>query len=260
MTTCGNLRFKIDWLIAGRKFTVFALFYFVKLRAISKYKPPRGLYLEGRFNGGFFGLRVWGLLFGAPYTWRGLFSEFYGTLLWASPVSRAGLFTGQARLISCFLIQSSLCLLYMRPGNEVAGLPGLPRSRLFEPRSREAPTSPPLAFEYGSRLSSLLVPLGTFHQEGGHNWLGDHTRNRKDTTFKVIFLESEISQFLFKSFHIRSLHKEKQCLFFLSFQIFNFWRLLHNNADHGFELEPIYAIKRDWMCLVEKVVFQTGSP
>ena len=102
----------------------------------------------------------------------------------------------------------------MRPGNEVAGLPGLPRSRLFEPRSREAPTSPPLAFKYGSRLSSLLFPLGTFHQEGGHNWLGDHTRNRKDTTFKVIFLESEISQFLFKSFHIRSLHKEKQCLFF----------------------------------------------
>ena len=37
------------------------------------YKPPGGLYLEGRFNGGFFALRVWG-----AYTWRGLFSEFYG--------------------------------------------------------------------------------------------------------------------------------------------------------------------------------------
>ena len=31
-----------------------------------------GLYSEGRFNGGFFTIRVWG-----PYKWRGLFSEFY---------------------------------------------------------------------------------------------------------------------------------------------------------------------------------------
>ena len=35
--------------------------------------PPGGLYLEGRFNGGFFALPVWG-----AYIWRGLFSEFYG--------------------------------------------------------------------------------------------------------------------------------------------------------------------------------------
>ena len=71
----GNLRFKIDRasLIVGRKFTIFALFHFV----FSKYKPP-GLYLEGRFNGGFFALPVWGLIFGGAYTWRGLFSEFYG--------------------------------------------------------------------------------------------------------------------------------------------------------------------------------------
>ena len=34
----------------------------------------RGLYLEGQFNGGFFAL-----MFGGAYTWRGLFSEFYGT-------------------------------------------------------------------------------------------------------------------------------------------------------------------------------------
>ena len=31
--------------------------------------------MEGRFNGGFFALRVWG-----AYIWRGLFSEFYGIL------------------------------------------------------------------------------------------------------------------------------------------------------------------------------------
>ena len=35
--------------------------------------PPGGLYSEERFNGGFFALRFWG-----AYTWRGLFSEFYG--------------------------------------------------------------------------------------------------------------------------------------------------------------------------------------
>ena len=56
----GNLRFKIDWasLIVGRKFTVFALFYFV---------------FEGNFQVQAPGLRVW-----RAYTWRGLFSEFYG--------------------------------------------------------------------------------------------------------------------------------------------------------------------------------------
>ena len=69
------MRFKIDWasLIVGSKFTVFALFYFV-FGAISKYKPPRGLYLEGRFNGGFFfryrvlgGLYLEGLISGGAY-------------------------------------------------------------------------------------------------------------------------------------------------------------------------------------------------
>ena len=61
------MRFKIDWasLTGGRKFTVFALY----LRGICKYKPPGGLYLEGRFNGGFFALRVWGVYF------RGLYME-----------------------------------------------------------------------------------------------------------------------------------------------------------------------------------------
>ena len=39
--------------------------------------PPGGLYLEGRFNGGFFALRVWG-----AYIWRGLYMEglFFGIL------------------------------------------------------------------------------------------------------------------------------------------------------------------------------------
>ena len=45
------------------------------LSTISEYKPPGSLYiyLDGRFSGGFFVLRVWG-----AYTRRGLFSEFYG--------------------------------------------------------------------------------------------------------------------------------------------------------------------------------------
>ena len=36
----------------------------------SKYKALGGLYLEGRFNGGFFALPVWG-----AYIWRGLYME-----------------------------------------------------------------------------------------------------------------------------------------------------------------------------------------
>ena len=47
-------------------------FFFVFLQFPST-SPRRGLYLEGRFNRGFFVLRVWG-----AYIWRGLFSEFYG--------------------------------------------------------------------------------------------------------------------------------------------------------------------------------------
>ena len=50
------MRLQIDWasLIVGSKFTVFVLFYFVFEGNFSKCKPPGGLYLEGRFNGGFF--------------------------------------------------------------------------------------------------------------------------------------------------------------------------------------------------------------
>ena len=81
------MRFKIDLAspIAGRKFTVFALFT-LYLRAISKYKPPLGgLYLEGLFNGGFLALRVWG-----AYIWRGLFSEFYGIYTTGLLISHSG--------------------------------------------------------------------------------------------------------------------------------------------------------------------------
>ena len=77
LCTEGNLRLKIDWAspIFGRKFTVFLCFT-LYLRAISKYKPPGELILEGRFNGGFFVVGVW-----TAYNWRGLFSEFYDMIL-----------------------------------------------------------------------------------------------------------------------------------------------------------------------------------
>ena len=63
------MRFKIDWasLIVERKFTVFALFYFAFEGNFQVQAPGGGLYLEGRFNGGFLALRVWGLVFGGAY-------------------------------------------------------------------------------------------------------------------------------------------------------------------------------------------------
>ena len=64
------MRFKIDWasLMVGSKFTFFALFYFV-FEGNFPSTSPQGA-LEGRFNGGFFGLPVWG-----AYIWRGLYVE-----------------------------------------------------------------------------------------------------------------------------------------------------------------------------------------
>ena len=73
LSTEGNFRFKIDWasLIVGNKFTVFTLFYFVLEGNFPSTSPEGGLYLEGRFNGGFFfcvtglgDLYLEGLIFG----------------------------------------------------------------------------------------------------------------------------------------------------------------------------------------------------
>ena len=63
-----NLRFKIDWasLLVGRKFTVFALFYFV-FEGNFQVQAPGGLYLEERFNGGFLRYEFGGLIFGGAY-------------------------------------------------------------------------------------------------------------------------------------------------------------------------------------------------
>ena len=79
----GNLRFKIDWasLTVGRKFTVFALFYFVFEGNFPSTSPRGGLYLEGRFNGGFFALRVWGAYISRALCMEGL---IFG-ILWYQP-------------------------------------------------------------------------------------------------------------------------------------------------------------------------------
>ena len=49
----------------------FLLRFSLYLRTIFQVQAPRGLYLEGRFNGGFFALPVKG-----AYIWRGLVSKF----------------------------------------------------------------------------------------------------------------------------------------------------------------------------------------
>ena len=72
----------IDWasLIVGSKFTVFALFYFVFEGSFPKYKPPGAYNWRGDLTVGFLRYEFGGLTFGGAYTWRGLFSEFFGIL------------------------------------------------------------------------------------------------------------------------------------------------------------------------------------
>ena len=70
----GNLHFKIDWasLIVGRKFTVFALFYFV-LEGNFPSTSPRGAYIwrgdltEGFCVTGLGGLYLEALIHGGAY-------------------------------------------------------------------------------------------------------------------------------------------------------------------------------------------------
>ena len=68
----GKFAFKnrLNQLVVGRKFAIFALFYFVFEGKFQVEALPWGLYSEGRFNGGFFALRFWW-----AYIWRGLWME-----------------------------------------------------------------------------------------------------------------------------------------------------------------------------------------
>ena len=57
---------------------VFALFYFV-FEGNFQVQGPSGAYIwRGDLTEGFLCCEFGGLLFGGAYTWRGLFSEFYG--------------------------------------------------------------------------------------------------------------------------------------------------------------------------------------
>ena len=79
----ANLRVEIDWasLIVGSKFTIFALFYFV-FEGNFLSTSPRGAYIwRGDLTADFLRYRFGGLIFGESYSWRGLFSEFYGMFL-----------------------------------------------------------------------------------------------------------------------------------------------------------------------------------
>ena len=75
-----NLRFKIDWAsrIVGSKFTVFALLYFLFEGNFPSTSPREAFIWGGDLTEGFLHYRFGGLIFGGAYTWRGLFSEFYG--------------------------------------------------------------------------------------------------------------------------------------------------------------------------------------
>ena len=53
---------RLGWLVVARKFTIFALFYFVS-EGKFQVQAPRG----GGGGGGFFALRFWGLIFGGTY-------------------------------------------------------------------------------------------------------------------------------------------------------------------------------------------------
>ena len=97
LSTEENWRFKIDWasLIVGSKFTVFALFYFVFEDNFPS-TSPRGAYIwRGDLTEGFLRYPFGGLVFGGAYTWRGLFSEFYGILCTIKRVKQSVLENGE---------------------------------------------------------------------------------------------------------------------------------------------------------------------
>ena len=79
----GNFAFqnRLGQFIVGRRFTVFSWFDFVFKDTVFKYyTSPRGFIFGGVIKENVFCARYGfkRLIFGGAYTWRGLFSEFYG--------------------------------------------------------------------------------------------------------------------------------------------------------------------------------------
>ena len=66
---------------SGKVIYHFALFYFV-FKGKFQVQAPCGAYIRrGVLTEGFLHYDFGGLIFGGAYTWRGLFSDFYGTFL-----------------------------------------------------------------------------------------------------------------------------------------------------------------------------------
>ena len=67
--------------IVRKKFTVFTLYYFV-FEGNFPSTSPQGAYIwKGDLMEGFLRHRFGGLIYGGAYTWRGIFSKFYGNCL-----------------------------------------------------------------------------------------------------------------------------------------------------------------------------------
>ena len=79
----GKFAFQ-NWLgklVVGRKFTIFALFYF-EFEGKFQVQAPRGAYIgRGNLTEGFLRNDFGELIFGGAYTWRSLVSEFYSNFL-----------------------------------------------------------------------------------------------------------------------------------------------------------------------------------
>ena len=76
LSTQGNLRFKVHWasFIVGRKFTVFALFYF-EFEGNFSSKSPRGAYVwRSDLTEGFLPYRIGGLIHGGAFFPKDFFS------------------------------------------------------------------------------------------------------------------------------------------------------------------------------------------
>ena len=72
---------RLGQLVVGRKFTIFALFYFVFEGKFQVQAPRRAYIRRGDLTEGFLHYDSGGLTFGGAYTWSSLFLEFYGISL-----------------------------------------------------------------------------------------------------------------------------------------------------------------------------------
>ena len=92
--------FKVDWAshIVGSKFIT--LFYFV-FEGNFQSTSPQGAYIwRGNLKEGFLRYEFGGLLFGGAYTWRGLFSEFYGGYFTFAGVKKIVCYIDVRRVVS----------------------------------------------------------------------------------------------------------------------------------------------------------------